>query len=108
QGVVNARMADQIRLVTIKRGWDPRQFSMVVLGGAGPVHGVPLAAELAMAEVLVPEAPGVLAALGLLAAAIEHHHARTLPGRIDGVDLAGVNRCLADLADLGRARILDA
>src|SRR5262249_49245227 len=37
--VVNARMADQIRLVTIKRGYDPRQFSLVVLGGAGPVHG---------------------------------------------------------------------
>ena len=78
--VVNARMADQIRLVTIKRGYDPRQFSLVVLGGAGPVHGAALAEEMGMAEVVVPEAPGVLAAFGLLAAAIEHHHARTLPG----------------------------
>src|SRR5207248_2077113 len=63
--VINARMADQIRLVTIKRGYDPRQFSLVVLGGAGPVHGAALAAEMGMAEVLVPEAPGVLAAFGL-------------------------------------------
>src|SRR5207253_189722 len=76
--VINARMADQIRLVTIKRGYDPRQFSLVVLGGAGPVHGVALAEEMGMAEVIVPEAPGVLAAFGLLSAAIEHHHARTL------------------------------
>ena len=76
-------MADQIRLVTIKRGYDPRQFSLVVLGGAGPVHGAALAAEMGMAEVLVPEAPGVLAAFGLLAAAIEHHHARTLQARTD-------------------------
>ena len=103
--VVNARMADQIRLVTIKRGYDPRQFALVVLGGAGPVHGVPLAAEMGMAEVLVPEAPGVLAAFGLLAAAIEHHHARTLPGRAETMDLTAVNRCLAELDAAGRERM---
>ncbi len=103
--VVNARMADQIRLVTIKRGYDPRQFALVVLGGAGPVHGVPLAEEMGMAEVIVPEAPGVLAAFGLLAAAIEHHHARTLPARADAADLDAVNRCLAELDAAGRARM---
>jgi len=103
--VVNARMADQIRLVTIKRGYDPRQFSLVVLGGAGPVHGAALAAEMDMAEVLVPEAPGVLAAFGLLSAAIEHHHARTLQARTDVADLRAVNDCLADLDAAGRARM---
>jgi N-methylhydantoinase A len=103
--VVNARMADQIRLVTIKRGDDPRQFALLVLGGAGPVHGVPLAAEMGMAEVVVPEAPGVLAAFGLLAAAIEHHHARTLPGLADGLDLDLVNRGLGELDAAGRARM---
>src|SRR5213594_4926957 len=106
--VVNARIADQIRLVTIKRGYDPRQFSLVVLGGAGPVHGAALAAEMGMAEVLVPEAPGVLAAFGLLAAAIEHHHARTLQTRTDVADLAAVNRCLAELDAAGRARMHEA
>jgi len=103
--VVNARMADQIRLMTIKRGYDPRQFSLVVLGGAGPVHGAALAEEMGMAEVLVPEAPGVLAAFGLLAAAIEHHHARTLQARTDVADLGEVNRCLAELDRAGRARM---
>ncbi len=101
--VINAKMADQIRLVTIKRGYDPRQFALVVLGGAGPVHGVALAEEMGMAEVIVPEAPGVLAAFGLLAAAIEHHHARTLHCRADDVDLDAVNRCLAELDEAGRA-----
>ena len=100
--VVNARMADQIRLVTIKRGYDPRQFSLVVLGGAGPVHGAALAAEMGMAEVLVPEAPGVLAAFGLLAAAIEHQHARTLQARTDVADLDAVNHCLDELDAAGR------
>jgi N-methylhydantoinase A len=103
--VVNARMADQIRLVTIKRGYDPRQFALVVLGGAGPVHGVPLAEEMGMAEVIVPEAPGVLAAFGLLGAAIEHHHARTLSARADALDVAAVNRCLDELDQAGRARM---
>ena len=103
--VVNSRMADQIRLVTIKRGYDPRQFSLVVLGGAGPVHGAALAEEMGMAEVLVPEAPGVLAAFGLLAAAIEHHHARTLQARTDVADLSGVDRCLGELDAAGRARM---
>ena len=103
--VVNARMADQIRLVTIKRGYDPRQFALVVLGGAGPVHGAALAAEMGMAEVLVPEAPGVLAAFGLLSAAIEHHHARTQQSRTDAADLPDVNDCLADLDAAGRARM---
>jgi N-methylhydantoinase A len=103
--VINARMADQIRLVTIKRGYDPREFALVVLGGAGPVHGVPLAEEMGMAEVVVPEAPGVLAAFGLLAAAIEHHHARTLQGPADRIDLEAANRCLAELDAMGRARM---
>ena len=103
--VVNARMADQIRLVTIKRGYDPRQFALVVLGGAGPVHGAALAEEMGMPEVLVPEAPGVLAAFGLLAAAIEHHHARTLHARTDAADLDAVARCLAELDAAGRGRM---
>jgi N-methylhydantoinase A/oxoprolinase/acetone carboxylase beta subunit len=103
--VVNARMADQIRLMTIKRGYDPRQFALVVLGGAGPVHGVALAEEMGMAEILVPEAPGVLAAFGLLTAAIEHQHARTLQSPVEGADLGAVNECLSVLNEAGRARM---
>lgn len=103
--VVNARMADQIRLMTIQRGYDPRQFTLVVLGGAGPVHGVALAEELGIPEVLVPETPGVLSAFGLLAAAIEHHHTRTLPGMVEAADLSAVNALLAALDEAGRARM---
>src|SRR5262249_40459305 len=103
--VVTARMADQIRLVTIKRGYDPRQFSLEVLGGAGPMHGAALAEEMGMAEVLVPEAPGVLAAFGLLGAAIEHHHARTLQVGVDTVDVGVVNGCLDELDVAGDVRM---
>ena len=92
--VIDARMADQIRLMTIQRGHDPREFTLVLLGGAGPVHGVALAEELDIPDVLVPEAPGVLSAFGLLTAAIEHHHARTLPGVVAEADLDAVNTLL--------------
>lgn len=80
--VVNARMADAIRLVSIRRGYDPRDFSLVLLGGAGPLHGGRLAAELAIAKMIVPAAPGVLSALGLLVAAIEHEEAVTVAVRL--------------------------
>src|SRR5262249_57186541 len=62
---------------------------------------------MGMAEVLVPEVSGVFAAFGLLAVAIEHHHARTLQARTDAADLRDVNDCLADLDAAGRARMRD-
>jgi N-methylhydantoinase A/oxoprolinase/acetone carboxylase beta subunit len=76
--VVNSRMADAIRLVSIRRGYDPREFALVLLGGAGPVHGGRLAADLAISRVIVPALPGVLSALGLLVASIEHEEAVTV------------------------------
>jgi N-methylhydantoinase A len=70
--IANAHMADGIRLVSINRGYDPREFVLVPLGGAGGLHAVPLALELGIDRILVPQYPGVLAAAGLLAAPIEH------------------------------------
>jgi len=103
--VINARMADQIRLMTIQRGYDPRQFTLVLLGGAGPVHGVALAEELGIREILVPQVPGVLSAFGLLAASIEHHHTRTLPSVVEQTDLALVNVLLVTLDESGRRQM---
>ncbi len=70
--IANAHMADGMRLVSINRGYDPRESVLVPLGGAGGLHAVPLALELGIDRVLVPRYPGVLAAAGLLAAPIEH------------------------------------
>jgi N-methylhydantoinase A len=64
--IANANMAKAIRLVTVERGFDPREFSLVAFGGAGPLHAVDLARELQMPEVIVPAHPGVTSALGLL------------------------------------------
>jgi N-methylhydantoinase A len=65
--VVNAEMLRALRLVSVERGHDPREFALVAYGGAGPLHACALAEELGMETVLVPEAAGVLSALGLVA-----------------------------------------
>lgn len=65
--VVNAEMLRALRLVSVERGYDPRDFALVAFGGAGPLHACALAEELGMTKVLVPELAGVLSALGLVA-----------------------------------------
>lgn len=97
--VVNAQMAEAMRLVSIRQGLDPRDFALVALGGAGPLHAVPLAEELSLATVVVPRHPGVLSASGLLSAPIEHEVAVGFPR-----DLADttVDEVCATLAQLDR------
>jgi N-methylhydantoinase A/oxoprolinase/acetone carboxylase beta subunit len=65
--IVNENMAGALRLVSVQRGYDPRDFALVAFGGAGPLHACALAEELGMQTVLVPAAAGVLSALGLVA-----------------------------------------
>jgi N-methylhydantoinase A len=64
-------MAEQIRLITIKKGHDPRQFTLMAFGGAGPLHAGALASMLGMKGCLIPQTPGVLSAFGLLNANVE-------------------------------------
>jgi N-methylhydantoinase A len=65
--IVNAEMLRALRVVSVERGHDPRDFALVAFGGAGPLHACALADELGCAKVLVPDAAGVLSALGLVA-----------------------------------------
>ena len=95
--VVNAQMVEGMRLVSIRRGLDPRRFTLVALGGAGPIHATSLAAELGIASVLIPRHPGVLSAAGLLAAPIEHEVAIAFPRPLASVDFADVRGVLDEL-----------
>jgi N-methylhydantoinase A/oxoprolinase/acetone carboxylase beta subunit len=65
--VVNAEMLRALRVVSVERGHDPRDFALVAFGGAGPLHACAIAEEIGIETVLVPEAAGVLSALGLVA-----------------------------------------
>src|SRR5699024_10053712 len=64
--VINSNMANAIREKTIQKGVDPREFSLVAFGGAGPLHAVEVARELKIREVLIPPNPGINSATGLL------------------------------------------
>ncbi len=75
--VANANMADAVRLISISRGYDPRDFALVAFGGAGALHGVALARELSIPTVIVPPNPGVTSALGCLLVDIRHDLSQT-------------------------------
>jgi N-methylhydantoinase A len=83
--VVNANMERAIRAISLERGYDPRRFTLVPFGGAGPVHGCELAQELGIPRVLVPAHPGILSALGVAIADIVKDYSRTVMLR--GADL---------------------
>jgi N-methylhydantoinase A len=95
--VVNANMAEGMRLVSVKRGLDPRRFSLVPLGGGGPVHATALARELGIPRVIVPLHPGVLSAAGLLAAPVEHEAAIAFNTPLDQVSRECLDEAYAGL-----------
>ncbi len=70
--VANANMADAVRLISIARGHDPRDFALVAFGGAGPLHGVDIARELNIPVVIVPPNPGVTSAVGCMLVDVQH------------------------------------
>ncbi len=76
-GVVNAEMLRALRVVSVERGHDPRDFALVAFGGAGPLHACALAEEIGIGTVLVPSAAGVLSALGLVASEERRDHVRS-------------------------------
>jgi len=97
--VINAQMAEGIRLVSIQRGYDPRHFTLIALGGAGPVHATALADELAIRKVIIPRHPGVLSAMGLLVAPIEHETTLSVQRNLADLNRAEVTAILDDLGD---------
>ena len=95
--VVNAQMTEGIRLVSINQGFDPRHFSLVPLGGAGPVHATALARDLNVDNIVVPRHPGVLSAVGLLAARVEHEVSTAFPHTLEGLTAEKVQAVLGEL-----------
>jgi len=86
--IADNSMVGALRIVSVERGFDPRDFALVPFGGAGPLHGGSLARAMGMRRMLVPPAPGVLSALGLLASNLKAEFARTCMQRSDSPDLA--------------------
>jgi len=103
--VANANMADAVRLLSIRRGYDPRDFALVAFGGAGPLHGAALAKDLSIPVVLVPPNPGVTSALGCLLVDIQHDVTQMYLAKADDVDIAEVEQTFQALEREGRERL---
>jgi N-methylhydantoinase A len=103
--VANANMADAVRLMSIRKGYDPREFALVVFGGAGPLHGADLARELGIPTVIVPPNPGVTSALGCLLVDVRHDFSEMYGGRAADIDPAEVEEAFARLESEARERL---
>ncbi len=103
--IANDRMAGAIRLVSLSRGHDPRDFALFAFGGAGPLHATALARELAIPTVLVPARPGITNALGCVVADVRHDYVRTVNKPLSALDDATVARIYAEQSAEGQATI---
>ena len=103
--IANDHMAGALRLVSLSRGHDPRDFALFAFGGAGPLHASALAKELGIPRVLVPARPGITNALGCLAADVRHDYVNTVNSPVPALDMEAVRKILeAQIAD-GKATI---
>jgi N-methylhydantoinase A len=95
--VVNANMEKALRVVSIERGYDPRQFALVAFGGAGAMHACELAQSLRIPRVVVPVYPGALSALGILISDVVKDHSRTVLLRIQSLPRSALNGIYSEL-----------
>jgi N-methylhydantoinase A len=103
--VANANMADAVRLISIRRGYDPRDFALVAFGGAGGLHGADVARELGIPTVIVPANPGVTSALGCLLVDIRHDLSAMFDSVADEADEEDLEDAFAGLEAEATARL---
>ncbi|WP_051903828.1 hydantoinase/oxoprolinase family protein [Neorhizobium vignae] len=94
--IVDNHMVGAVRVVSVERGHDPRDFTLVPFGGAGPLHGCALAELLGISRIMIAPAPGILCADGLLAADLKAEFSRTLP-KAGAIDVATANGIVGEL-----------
>jgi N-methylhydantoinase A len=81
--VANASMADAVRTLAVRRGFDPREFTLLAFGGAGPVHAAEVADELGIRDVVIPQSPGGFSAWGMLHAPVRHDAVMPFPADLE-------------------------
>ncbi|MBL8324496.1 MAG: hydantoinase/oxoprolinase family protein [Rubrivivax sp.] len=94
-------MAQGVREVTIKRGFDPREFPLIPGGGAGPIHGCLICSELGVPLQVVPREASVLCAFGMLMGELKHDFVRTFVGRLEGIDWPRLSALVGAMVDEG-------
>lgn len=103
--VANLKMADAIRMVTVGRGFDLRDYVLFAFGGAGPMHACDIARELGLSRVLIPARPGLTNAIGCAVADLRHDYVTTVNVPLDDADPAALAAVLADHVAAGQAAL---
>jgi N-methylhydantoinase A len=106
--IVTTNMELATRVVSIERGYDPRQLAFIAFGGSGPVHGCRLAQALRIPRVVLPSAAGVTSAIGLLAAEVKFDVSRSYVTRLGALDFGHLRRILDEMAAAGEAVVREA
>jgi len=103
--VVNTQMAEGVRLATVRRGVDPRRFTLLAFGGAAGLHATDLARKLSLTRVVVPRIASVLSAWGMLATQLRLEMTRTHIGDTSTLDIAAINELYSEMETEGRSRL---
>jgi N-methylhydantoinase A len=103
--VATSAMANAVRHVTLERGLDPRDFTLVAYGGGGPLHAASVAKELSIGTVIIPQAPGHFSALGMLMADLRRDYVQTLFKRLDDLEMDELEHEFRKLETEGRAAL---
>ncbi len=103
--IANAAMVNALHLISVQRGYDPRDFVLVGFGGAGPVHANALARDIEMPTLLIPRSPGIFSATGLLTTDLKRDTATTIMRRLDDLDADDVEVTFRELEAAGRGEL---
>jgi N-methylhydantoinase A len=106
--IVNTRMAEGIRLVSVRRGVDPRRFALLAFGGAAALHVTDVARQLELSRVVVPRLASVLSAWGMLTSDLRYEIARTHIGDASALDADALRAVYAEMEEEGRRRLAQA
>lgn len=96
--IANSNMLNALKLISVRKGYDPRDFKLVAFGGGGSMHAPALARELGVRKVVVPVASPVFSAWGMLMTDLRHDYIQTYIARVNGLDLDGFNQEWDELA----------
>jgi N-methylhydantoinase A len=105
--IIDSAMAKALRIVTIERGLDPRDFALVAFGGGGPLHACALADELQIGQIVIPAHPGLFSAIGLLDAQLHYTEVRTVLRTIEAIDSPTVENGFAQSEARARSALVD-
>lgn len=100
--IANSMMSKILHIVSVERGYDPRDFTLVAFGGAGPMHACALAEELEINSIIVPQSPGMFSALGLLTADLFHDYSRPVMSDSRSIDAQRIEELFNEMDKEGK------